>query len=87
MKYTAHVPVEQYGFIEVEADSAEDVITEYRSIKRRYEGGAGIGVKALAKVLAEYCKTGSIVNGHEYEFSAAEASLVNEVKKLLRKTN
>jgi len=85
MKYTAHIPVEQYGFISVETDSAEDAIHEYRSIKRLFAGGAGNGMKAFATIVAEYCTTGGIINGGDIEFSENEQLLLAELKKIMRK--
>lgn len=87
MKYLAHVPVEQYGFISAETDTAEEAVAEYKALQRLYTGGSGIGMKKLAEIIVEYCTTKGMVNGHEHDFSTNEALLVGEIKKLLRKTN
>lgn len=86
MKYLSHVPVEQYGFISVETDTQEEAVVEYKALQRLYTGGSGVGMKKLAEVITEYCQTGSIVEGHEYDFSTNEALLIGEIKKLIRKT-
>ncbi len=45
-----------------------------------------MGSKDFAKIIHEYCTTGSIINGHEYELTDYQEILVNELKKLIRKT-
>lgn len=86
MKYLAHVPTEQYGFISIEIEGdAQDAVNAYRELSAAFQGGAGVGMKALAATLVEYCKTGGIVNGGNHDYSANEQALIHEVKKLLKK--
>lgn len=86
--YEVHVPVEQYGFIaaHVESQEPEDAIAAYHSLKKAFQGGEGIGMKELARIIHEYCLKGSITNGADYQdrYSQNEMLLLNEVKKLIR---
>lgn len=86
MKYIAHVPTEQFGFISIEIEgNAEDAVLAYKELSRAFQGGEGMGMKSFAQILHEYISTGGIVNGGEHEFSTNESLLLNEVKKLMRK--
>lgn len=87
MKYTGQISTGQYEYLNFELEgSAEEAVAEYKTLQRLYTGGSGVGIKKLAEVITEYCKTGSIVEGHEYDFSTNEALLIGEIKKLIRKS-
>jgi hypothetical protein len=96
MKVTYRIPTkEQYAYIELVEDILPGVTPfEPTEIRARYQEltdmfqkdpGPGLGMKQFANILHEYCTTGGIVNGGEYEFSEHESLLLNELKKLMRK--
>lgn len=85
MKYLAHVPTEQYGFISIEIEgTALEAVAAYKELSAAFQGGQGVGMKALAQILHEYCVTGAIVNGGNHDFSTNEQLLLAEVRKLKR---
>lgn len=88
MKYILTYRVGDFEKVDVEiTGEPEDVVSEYLALKKAFSGGEGVGMKTLAKILHEYCSTGSIVDGGNYDFSLNEKTLLGEVKKLIRKSN
>lgn len=86
MKYLAHVPTEQYGYISVEIEGTpEEAVEAYRALQGAWKGGDGLGMKSFAKVVLEYCTSKEIANGGDHNFSTNEKLLLGEIKKLLRK--
>lgn len=87
MKATLRIPTEMYAYIEVEIekDTAEEVIEEYNRITRLYKGGVGLTDKQFNAVLDEYLSTGSIRNGSEYEFNAEQNCVIQAVKRSIKR--
>lgn len=88
MKYTAHVPVEQYGFIEVELDgTAEDIAYEYQKVAKAFKGGAGIDSSKFNEVLDEYLSTGKVQNGGDVweDMSELQRAIFQEIKKSIKR--
>ena len=51
MKYLLHIPVEQYGFIQVdEIESREQAITEYKLVAKEFTN-EGIPIKEFEEVI------------------------------------
>lgn len=87
MKYEAHIKTGDYSFLGFELEgTVEEAVQAYRDLERAYNGGAGVGIKKLAEIIHEYCKTGNIADGGGYDFSSNESLLLNELKKLVRKS-
>lgn len=86
MKNILRIPTkEQYAYIETEFEGTPDeAVVEYLRLTSLVQGGAGVGMKALAQIIYEYCTTGAIVNGGEYDFSLNEKTLLGEIKKIVR---
>lgn len=87
MKATLRIPTEMYAYIEVEIEkeTAEEVIDEYNRITRLYKGGAGLTDKQFNAVLDEYLGTGTICNGSEYEFNAEQNMVIQAVKRSIKR--
>lgn len=87
MKYLSHVPVEQYGFISVECDTAEEAVEQYHLIKRSYES-KGLPEARFRLVLDEYLKTGKVENGGDFweDMSDFQRAVINEIKKSNKRT-
>lgn len=88
MKYLAHVPVEQYGFISAEGDNLEEVLNEYSQIKRLVVG-EGISEKEWTTLLDEYLTTGKVTNGGDVweHMSDFQRAVCQEIKKSLKRTS
>lgn len=95
MKYTFHVPTEQYGFVEIETDSVEelldssikDAVGAYKAISEASNNPTpGVGAKEFAEIVTDYIKTGQMVNGgDEYDrYSFGQKAFIKELTKLIR---
>lgn len=91
MKATLRIPTEMYAYIEVEIekDSAEEVIDEYNRITALYKGGAGLTEKQFNAALDEYLSTGSVRNGTElYEqMTPEQRNIMQTVKRSVKRIN
>lgn len=85
MKFTLHVPVEQYGFValEVEKESASEVKQAYDAIAQAFKLQNGLPEKDFNLLLDEYLSTKTIKNGQElYEkLSPAQRDIVQSIKR------
>ena len=89
MKYTLHVPVEQYGFIQVDdIESREEAITEYKLVAKQFTDGIGLTAKEFNEIIDEYLTTDKLINGGDFyeNLSAAQKYVLNEVKKSKKRT-
>lgn len=88
MKYLAHVPVEHYGFISVETDSAEDAVLEYERIKKLFKDKSGIPALKFNEIVDEYIHTRKIQNGGDIweDLSFEQKLVINEIKKSFKRT-
>jgi hypothetical protein len=87
MKYTIHVPVEQYGYIEGTYDTIPGAIEGYREISKAWKAPVepenGLNLKDWQKTLDNYLMTGRI-DGEAYEkMSDKQKGLIGEVKRSL----
>lgn len=103
MKIKLHIPTEQYGFVEIEAESnpkieqvIQDSIELYnlaRSPKlpsnESYGGEVGLDPKAWRMALDEFLETGELKDGTNlYEKMSHEQKVVmQEIKKAFKRIN
>lgn len=74
MKYTCHVPIEQYGFISAEVEgTAEDAVRAYDEIAKAAKSGNGIPSKDFNHIYDHYRLKGSIL--------AADVPLCEDMSK------
>ncbi len=89
MKYTCHIPTEQYGFISVDIEgTAEEAFAAYEEVKRGLLAGAGIPHREFCSFLDSYLKTGKPPeDGLEVweRMDTRQRDIVNEVKKCLKR--
>lgn len=88
MKYLAHVPTEQYGFISIEVEgTAEEAVQAYKELQEAFKGGSGLPTKEFNAWLDSYLegKPGSV---NEWEqMSTVQKLVINEIKKSRKRTN
>lgn len=88
MKAVLHFPTEQYGYseVEIEVEAPEEAIEAYNLALNASRTGDGVGIKQLAQIIHEYCLTGAIKGGADYQdrYSKNESLLIGEIKKLVR---
>lgn len=93
MKYEAHVPVEQYGFISVELEgSAQDAVQAYEEVKQALNQDAGPGLphRDWCRFLDVYVSTGSPPEDGMslwQDMDAIQKNVVNELKKCIKRLN
>ena len=89
MKYTAHVPTEQFGFISIELEgTAEEAVQAYKELAQTYKGGAGISSKEFNDFLDVYVSTGHPPEGGLQvweQMDEKQKHVVNELKKLFKR--
>jgi len=86
MKYTAHVPVEQYGFVEVEADSLLEVTQAYNDTKKMFLSGAGALQKEFNDWFDTYRLTGKAGSADVWASMTKEQQYaINELKKSFKR--
>ena len=83
-KYTAHIPSEQYGFIEIEGENRDDVIQEYFAIKSIFEDREGHNQNEWAKIRRNFLNTGELSVEDFENCNKAQRYFINEVKKYNR---
>lgn len=93
MKYLAHVPTEQYGYVSVEVEgTAQEAVEAYRELVGAWkgeQGGAGIDPKTFNKFLDEYLTTGKITGAGDVweDLSKVQQVVFSEIKKSYKRTN
>lgn len=89
MKYVSHVPVENFGFISVETESAEEAVLEYEKIKSMMKTGDGIPNDQFNKLVDEYLSTQKIQNGGDIweHLDERQRWFFNEIKKSNKRRN
>lgn len=87
MIHTLRIPAkEQYAFYEFQFEgTVEEAMAEYKRITDLVHGNQGVGIPKLAEIVIELVRTGGIVEGGNYDFSASESLLVGAITKCLRK--
>jgi hypothetical protein len=87
-KYLAHVPVEQYGFIEVQDETVEDVITAYKAVQEAWKGGTGLPAREFCTFMDTYLSTGKPGSIDDWAvMDEKQKFVINEVKKCLKRIN
>ena len=89
MKYTIHVPVEKYGFIQVDdVPSREEAVLEYKRVAKDFTDGAGVPDAEWREILDEYLTSGKLQNGGDFyeNLSLAQKFVLNEIKKSNKRT-
>lgn len=84
MKYKAHIPTEQYGFIEVEGDDRDEVVQEYFHIAGIFKDREGHNTREWARVRRDYLNEGKIEIEDLEKCNKSQRFFINEVKKHLR---
>ncbi len=93
MKYTLHIPVEQYGFVEAEyegmstdPDEARDF---YETIKATFKVGEGISDKEFNAVVDAMMRGESIKNGTEIwpRMSESQQNVCQNIKRSMKRIN
>jgi hypothetical protein len=90
MKYTGHVPTEQYGFIsvELEADGPEEAVQAYKALQDAFKGGTGLSTKEWCLFIDCYVSTGKPPdNGLELweNMDDRQRWMINEIKKCIKR--
>lgn len=85
MKYTGHVAIGQYEFIEVEGESLEEVSEACRAIKREWGGADGLPDKEFNAFLDRQL-TGEDNHIEEYEkCSDMQKVIIQAIKRALKR--
>ncbi len=86
-KYTAHVPVEQFGYISVDIEGeAEEAVAAYREIAEavKVQPKSDISTAEFGRIAAEYLKSGMLKNGGDLEFSPAQKYVLKLITSVVR---
>lgn len=80
MKFKAHVPTEEYGFIEVEADTFDEVMDGYRKTKIEFSDQEGLNQNEWARVRNHLYHQG-VIEPEDYErLSKIQRHVINQMK-------
>lgn len=82
MKYLAHVPTEQYGFISVEVEgSPEEAVEAYKALQGAWQPGPGLSDSQFNAWLDSYLagKPGTVDEWSQ--MSDKQKVVINEIKK------
>lgn len=87
MKYTIHVPVEQYGYVEGTYDTIPGAIEGYREVSKAWKAPVepenGLNLKDWQQALDSYLMTGRLTEEQITGMSDKQKGLINEIKKSL----
>ena len=89
MKYTLHVPVEQYGFIQVDdIETREQAVAEYKMVNADFQS-QGLPEEDWKAILDDLLEDQSISGdpGSLELMSPAQRYVVNEIKKSFKRLN
>lgn len=86
MKYTIHVPVEQYGFVEVENDNfstPEEIEEAYRETKEAFseKSGSGLPKKEFDQFLDNYLMEARTSLSDYEKMDEAQISIIQTIKR------
>lgn len=83
MKLKAHVPVEEYGFVEVEVDESEarSIRDVYRDIKNEFRVKDGLPRLEWNKVLDSYLKEQGMTTDQMESLGEAQSWMIHELDK------
>lgn len=87
MKATLRIPTEQYAYIEVELekDSFEEVVSEYRNLSKLYKGGTGLPEKDFMRVLDRYLWGDAAMTADEFAALNEDQQIIIQAIKRSRK--
>lgn len=88
MKYLAHIPTEQYGFISVELEgTAAEAVAAYREVSEevKVQPESKISMAEFAEIGEEYLETGKLANGGDLEFNPSQKYVLKLITKIVRK--
>jgi len=60
MTYKAHIPTEEYGFVEIETNNLQDLYNEYADVKAHFSDKVGLNTQKWAQVRDKYITLGEI---------------------------
>lgn len=88
MKYKAHIPTEQYGFMEVEADDLQEIVAEYARVQKAIGSHEGLNAKDWAQ-LRNRCFTNKEITMDDWETvqekgDADQKKFINELKLAIK---
>ena len=92
MKYKAHIPTEQYGFIEIEGDNRDAVISQYRAVSAVFKDldnftpREGHNIRDWARIRNTYAKTNTITPDDLEGCNYSQRNFINELKLVFRST-
>ena len=89
MKYTLHIPVEQYGFIQVDdIETREQAVAEYKMVNADFQN-QGLPEEDWRAILDDLLEDQSISGdpGSMELMSPAQRYVVNEIKKSFKRLN
>jgi len=87
MKYTLHVPVEQYGFIQVDdIETREQAVAEYKMVNADFQN-QGLSEAEWKAILDDLLEDQSISGdpGSTELMSPAQRYVINEIKKSFKR--
>lgn len=82
-----HVPVEEYGFVEADAETADEARTLYSEVKEMFKHGEGLGHKEWITALDSYLNDGIISADNYADMSKAQQYVIQELKKSFKRVN
>ena len=90
MKYLAHIPTEQFGFISVELEgSAEQAVEAYREVAEltKVRPSNELETKVFNNLIDNYLSGGKIEDGANYweQMSPAQQGVFQEIKKSFKR--
>jgi Fic family protein len=89
MKYKIHVPVEQYGFVEIETEveiTPEDLKLAYDEVKQSFTtNGTGVDAKTFNEAIDRYLTDGTGETETYVRMSREQQSVFQEIKKSLKR--
>jgi hypothetical protein len=90
MKITYHIPTEQYGFVELEAECTDVSSNDpYELVARavRGQGGAGVSDLEFNRVLDKYLATKSMTSEEYESLSSEQQKCIQMLKRAFKRIN
>lgn len=89
MKAKLHIKTGDYEFIEIDVEkfTHEEIIGEYRALKKKFDGGIGLEAKEFNRILDDYLIDGEM-ESEEYEgMNLPQQYVIQELKKAFKRIN
>ena len=87
MKYKAHIPTIEYGFIETESDNLIEVVAEHDRIRNLFSEQEGHNQLEWARVRNGYLSTGEMEIEDLEKCNKSQRFVINEFKLAIRSIN